>query len=654
MKKKSLLLLLIIFTNFLCFIPNETFAYYNEKYDIQLYDVSITVNKDTTFDITENITVNFNEPSNGITRKIPIKNPIISTSKYETNSMVEITDVIVEGKKFKVSEEEGYKNIKIENEDAKLTGEQNYTIKYKYKMDKESIKSANQLYFEFNLRKWDARVKKVNFKIQMPKKVNKNSVEAEVTDFRNTEDIMHTVKGDTIIGNTYQKKYPLEKVSIKINIPEEMFKTYDFSINKKVWIVSEVCLSFILIAYVILKISQKNSKIIETVEFYPPNGYNSAEINFLYNGKVDSKGVISLLIYLANKGYLKIVEENNKKKSFKIIKVKEYDGNNKYEKMFFDGIFIETKVSDEDLEKVTKIMKEAEEYGETIEFQDAIKIVKDTGKEEKEIVSADDLYFRIYRTTREIKKEMNTKKNRNKIIKQTTMWKKLVILVMCYLIAALMLIEEYSEETIQMFIISMILFTIIIGYMTKEIKIEERYRTKRILLYSILSCILTILTMFIPLIKYSLSNLLSIIIGIISISILVKILTLIPKHNMKGLELLGKIKGFKRFLEIAEKPQLEAMVNKEPEYFYNILPYTYALEVSEEWMKKFEIFEIKTPEWYIGTSILSFAEFNIVMSNNLRNIKQKVETIGTPRRNSGGFSGGGSGRRRRKFLVIIK
>ena len=88
----------------------------------------------------------------------------------------------------------------------------------------------------------------------------------------------------------------------------------------------------------------KSERIVETVEFYPPLEYNSAQIGTFYKGKAEDKDVISLLIYLANKGYVRIKEfYDNKlvtnKKTFIIIKEKEYDGDNYYEKKFMEGLF---------------------------------------------------------------------------------------------------------------------------------------------------------------------------------------------------------------------------------------------------------------------------------------------------------------------------
>ena len=54
--------------------------------------------------------------------------------------------------------------------------------------------------------------------------------------------------------------------------------------------------------------------------------------------------------YLANKGYLKIEETEekgmfSKSKGFRITKIKEYDGNNESERIFFDGLFKSSKAS---------------------------------------------------------------------------------------------------------------------------------------------------------------------------------------------------------------------------------------------------------------------------------------------------------------------
>jgi len=77
------------------------------------------------------------------------------------------------------------------------------------------------------------------------------------------------------------------------------------------------------IAFMIWAIFGRDEKPVETVEFYPPEGFNSAEVGFLYRGKAETIDVVSLLVYLANKGYIRIEETDekalfSKTKGFKI------------------------------------------------------------------------------------------------------------------------------------------------------------------------------------------------------------------------------------------------------------------------------------------------------------------------------------------------
>ena len=50
----------------------------------------------------------------------------------------------------------------------------------------------------------------------------------------------------------------------------------------------------------------------------------------------------------------------------------------------------------------------------------------------------------------------------------------------------------------------------------------------------------------------------------------------------------AKILGFRNYLNTAEKSKLEALVLENPNYFYDILPYTYVLNISKKWINNFE------------------------------------------------------------------
>ena len=114
--------------------------------------------------------------------------------------------------------------------------------------------------------------------------------------------------------------------------------------------------------------------------------------------------------------------------------------------------------------------------------------------------------------------------------------------------------------------------------------------------------------------------------------------TFIMKRKTEyGETVIAKVKGFKNFLETAEKEKLEALVLENPNYFYSILPYTYVLNISKKWMEKFE--NIPIPEMNMGT--YDFNSFNSF--NNLYNDVYHPEPVRSSSSSSSGCSSCGGG-----------
>ena len=107
------------------------------------------------------------------------------------------------------------------------------------------------------------------------------------------------------------------------------------------------------------------------------------------------------------------------------------------------------------------------------------------------------------------------------------------------------------------------------------------------------------------------------------------------------------LEGFRNFLEVAEKQQLEQLVMQDPQYFYRILPYTYVLGVSDKWIKKFEAINLQAPDWYYG-SYYNVYDFGETMDRTMSTANRAMtsspsESSGGGGSSGGGFSGGGSG-----------
>ena len=144
-------------------------------------------------------------------------------------------------------------------------------------------------------------------------------------------------------------------------------------------------------------------------------------------------------------------------------------------------------------------------------------------------------------------------------------------------------------------------------------------------------------------IEYVLFLLVSISVGFVSSLIILYYRYTSRRRTKKGRELYGKILGFKRFLETAEKDKLEALVSQTPEYFYNILPYTYVLGISKKWIKKFETIAIQKPEWYDTPDAFDYYRFSRFMNSTMVTARTSMASSpsSSSSRSSGGFSGGG-------------
>lgn len=341
----------------------------------------------------------------------------------------------------------------------------------------------------------------------------------------------------------------------------------------------------------------KDNKAPETIEKYPPKGLNPLEVGFAYKGIADDKDVVSLLVYLANKGYITIetIEKKIlffKRTELKITKLKEYDGDNESEKTFMRGLFaIDEEVTNEILKN------------------------------------------RFFRTVRRIKEKENKKENKKKIkneaSKEVNRIIDIMILSIFALISVVPLIKWSGFTTIFLVVPS------VAGYifLRKEINKEERD-----VLNLIFSSIIAAMFLFVPLIavhivlaKYEPLYIVMNVIGIVFIIILEIFRTLMPKRTKFGTEMFGKIKGFQRFLENAKKEELEDIVKKEPTYFYDVLPYAYVLGMSNKLIKQFESITMEKPAWAVQEGEFDSKEFN----KNMKTVLKAAKHIMTSNPNSG-------------------
>lgn len=586
----------------------------------------------------------------------------------KSKNSAKITQIYV-NEKYKEYKENGYKILQIGDSNEYCKGEKEYEIKYKYDIGKDPLKDKDELYFNLIGNQWDSKINKVTFKITMPKAFDKSLLGFSSGDLGSTDssNISYDVVENVIMGSTKKELRPGQALTVRLTLPEGYFA--NARMNLDVYSIGAIIMSVIgvLLADVLWTKYGKDDKVIETVEFYPPEGYNSAEIGFLYKGEADDQCVISLLIYLANKGYLKIeqTEEKvlfSKEKSFKITKLKDYDGNNKLEEMFLDGLFVETLEENVDLGKAREIVKESKLKGEKITFENAIELAREkTIGQVRTTVTEKDLRNQFYVTIGRIESKLNLQENKDKIFEKTasrkTKW--LILMnILIYCVITMKPILEYGNVKLETLIVAL-LFPIIgfsimcvmtfgnksekIAYVNGKRKNLNTGKTWMGLAFGGMFGLMPwFVTVFPVLLEVENSfDIMAYIIGIICIIIISLFIKVMPKRTPFGNEIFGKLKGFRRFLETAKKTELEEMVMKNPEYFYDVLPYTYALGVSKVWMKQFEKIAIKAPNWYTTSDEFNTKVFETFMDTTMATVAESM-TSSYSSSSSGGSSSGGS------------
>ncbi|MGN1205738.1 MAG: DUF2207 domain-containing protein [Eubacterium sp.] len=350
---------------------------------------------------------------------------------------------------------------------------------------------------------------------------------------------------------------------------------------------------------------------VDVLEFYPPDGHNSAEIALLYNGKVTNEDLTSMIVYLASKGYLSIEEKTEeamfgliKSHDFVLRKLKDYDGINSIEQRFFDGLFA----------------------GRTM-------------------VSKSMLTNKFYRILGDIADDMNSKDNQKIIFESSSLSKRLPITLMillslmCGLVRSLYAAEGDLETALFLSIFPTVALLVLTQLLSKLSITNKIFLIIWSLGFGLSAVIAPLITLAqaAPFFLYMLASSIACSFGMAFFRYLV------PKRTPYGTEMLGRIKGFKHFLEIADKERLEMLVHETPSYFYDILPYTYVLGVSDKWIDNFEDIAIEPAHWYHGSNIYSTRAFATSLNSTMASARTAMTSSPSSGSGGHGFSGGGGG-----------
>ena len=632
LKKISLMLALAAATLFFSLI----FAVFNKStptaahaassstsFTFTSYSVTYDIRSDRTMDVTLDLTVNYTgSMSTGFIYDIPVNSGdrVRNLHAYK----------LVNGKEAFLEytiENEDYDFISVYMDDYTIKTDEthSYRIRYEYAITKP--KKKNNILLNAVGYGSEGAIKDVSVVINLPEGLLKDNIKCWLGRESADENEYRYYDFD-VSGNGRTISLSAQQLNRYNGITFDLeFKSGALSVKPDLmpyWIIIGACGIFAVLFAIKLLFFNKNDLTpipSFSVPVAPPEGVNGAPdkafddptremdpliMGKLIDNKVDASDITSMLYYWANKGYIKINMENEQD----IILIRIYnslpEGSPDYQKIMYHGLFVSG-----------------------------------------EVVHVNKLENKFYTTAEKVTRKVNAENGKlysGKSMAVAIVFALLGAAAMCLtpILMAMFTINKHLLVLAPMF---MIVPAFIVFALTQSVKYRKlKYSKKKMaLLYggiALLSLAISALYMWIIVPSYVIELLPSFLLGVVGFAIVMMSVSIISRTKDYSGKL-NRIIGFKQFIETVEKDKLEQMLESNPEFYYNVLPYAIVLGVSDKWEKKFEGLTIKPPRWVTNPSgaVFDIMIFNSVMRNaNIHMVKAMVS-----RPSSGSHSGGGHG-----------
>lgn len=575
---KKYLLLIICFFMF-SFIDNVSAI----SYEMITYNINVKINENRIADITEEYNIYFIDDLTSFERVLNNKLTTIrpNGTKRVTTSSISDIKVLLNGNP--VSHELKNNIIKISNQHKRDTVEK-YTVSYKYDYGKDTGVGLDEIFIELINGNFDTNISSINFNIEFPSDVDSSKVKFLYNSIWNNNEVNYSVVGNTINGFLGRNLKSNEKLSLYIEFPENYFIGASDNYNYWIWLIILIPIGTTIISFIYYKKYRKgnNVQIIENDNI--PYDFNSSEIAYLYKGFLKEHDLITILISLANNGYLKFVESDDGYKldsinSFSMQKLKEYDKDNAAEKLLFEKLF-----------------------------------------QDKDLIELKDIEYNLYETLMEAKSSIDNNDNHEKLFFKEIMKDKKILGLM-----VIISIIAMNFNSIYLFTSNYLLIPIMVAVMTFGIYILLVADTKLLIkiIFGILLIGISLYIGIMPLIN-DIRTLILYLIGMILVFLNSYIYKILPYRTLYGNEVYGRIHGFKISLEKMSISSIKEKMEQNPNYFYEMYPYVYVLENTDIWINKFENIVTEYPNWYSTKESFSLKNFQKFIKNMIFTVTQAM------------------------------
>lgn len=611
-----------------CLLPGARAA--DAGYDITAYNINVDIGEDNVYHVTETITADFHVPSRGIYRYIPLRQEMKWVAEDNTKRVIyntKIDSISVRDLPFETYIDNGNMVIRIGDPNKYNTGKIVYNISFDHALGDDKIDEGDFAYYNLIGTHWDCSISGISFTVAMPKDFDGDRLRFFSGAFGSAANapVEYSIVDNVISGELASPLRPGEGLTMQLELPEGYFDAPPDFPWQGVFIAASLALA--LAALILFLLFGRDHALPKPVEFYPPDGITPAEAAYIISGSVEDKDVVSLVIYWASKGFISI--EQTGKDDFNLVKLIDLtDDAPEYERILFTAVFNE---------RESVLISELKEnvYNEVESAKSQIPLLY-SGKGKRLYTSA------------------------SLFMGKLSLFSSSLLLMSSLFLALYRLLYSLQTALIYSFV-----GTLIVMLPIRSLRqiLTEWYGTRRgkrtaLLTASVIGSVVLLLAY--AAFMYSQGLLAASIFISGTVLFLGVISVYMRKRTKRGSDLLGRVLGFKNFLEVAEKERLELLSQDNPSYFYDILPYAYVFGVSEKWAKKFEGLAVRPPSWYTGyggafTPLL----FNLLIFNSLATMQSAMTARPVTARSGigggggfgggmgfsgGGFGGGGGGR----------
>lgn len=542
--KRAKYVLIVLF--FLLFIQTSVTAK-SPDYDIESYNVEISVDKDLNYTYNENINLVFNKSNTIVTKTIPYEATDININK----------NYVIETNKDKL--------IKIS---SKNNTHDSYTYKYKIKKDKEN----DDIYIIEIDNNFNNDISKLDFILTYPSSFNKNNLTFYLNG-KKVKDITYKINNQELTGSISNLKE-----DDKLLVIVDYGKIYVNSLTI-ITIVISILLS--LFSYILWRIYGKDVKY--TIEFEKniPSKLNTIDVSLIEKGYLNNENAIYLLLDLANRGYLKISEEENNE--FTITRIKDYDGSNYKEASFIRALFRKN------------MTVNISEYIEALNKENKTPYQKELDKK----ITKDNIKYRLIRAIKNVMSISKSNEEKNKYFETKSNNKKTYLLfsitIILVLITSIPFIEINKLYLLPISVLFSSISLFILINIVENVDLKKKNNKITILLLFAIIALIVLLT---PSFKQNRIYFIAFLIGIMAVTFILFLYKYMPKRTIHGTRLYSKIEGLKKYLNEVSDKELKLVLKDNPNYLYDILPYSYILGIESVVFNKLKKLNIEEPKWY--------------------------------------------------------